>query len=111
MLVHRGFYPVADVTPSVDPPASRQSGRRPNGARRHSNCHPLRCALSPLGPRKGGCAVRTIQELLGRNDVETTMICTHVLNRDGRGVRSLVNSTDAREWIYPKGFCLASCQI
>jgi hypothetical protein len=39
------------------------------------------------------------------------MICTHVLNRDGRGVRSLVNSTDAREWIYPKGFCLASCQI
>ena len=35
-----------------------------------------------------GCAIRTVQELLGHKDVRTTMVYTHVLNRGGRGVRS-----------------------
>ena len=30
----------------------------------------------------------TVQELLGHNDVKTTMICTHVLNRGPTGVKS-----------------------
>lgn len=32
--------------------------------------------------------IRTVQELIGHQDVKTTMIYTHVLNRGGYGVQS-----------------------
>ena len=38
------------------------------------------------------CAIRTVRELFGHQDVRTTMIYTHVLNRGGRGVHSPVDT-------------------
>ena len=37
---------------------------------------------------QSGYDIRTVQELLGHKDVQTTMIYTHVLNRGGLGVKS-----------------------
>jgi integron integrase len=45
---------------------------------------------------ESGYDIRTVQELLGHNDVKTTMIYTHVLQRGGNAVRSPLDriSTD-----------------
>jgi site-specific recombinase XerD len=40
---------------------------------------------------ESGDDIRTVQELLGLRDVSTTVICTHVLNRGGRGVVSPID--------------------
>ncbi len=63
---------------------------RQAGIAKAASCHTFRhsCAMYLL---ETDYDIRTVQELLGHRDVNTTMIYTHVLNRGGRGVRSPVD--------------------
>lgn len=57
------------------------------GLTKRATVHSLRHAFA-THLLDDGYDIRTIQELLGHQDVSTTMIYTHVLNRGVRGVRS-----------------------
>jgi site-specific recombinase XerD len=66
------------------------------GITKHVSCHTLRHSFATHLP-EGGYDIRTVQELLGHNDVSTTMVYTHVLNKGGRGVRSPLESPAPRD--------------
>lgn len=78
------------VDESILQKAFKQAVRK-SGLVKRATCHTLRHSFA-THLLESGYDIRTVQELLGHNDVRTTMIYTHVLNRGGHGVKSPVDA-------------------
>ena len=69
---------------------------RAAGVDKPASCHTFRHSFATHLLERGQ-DVRTVQELLGHQSLNTTMVYVHVLSRGALGVRSPLDPTDAED--------------